>query len=73
MGLKNDDPCLARVDDDEPIFVLRAQDASIIRTIVAWLDLNPALPAAKYRNVLGLIANIRDWQISHQDRVKAAD
>lgn len=38
MGFKSDDACLAKVADDEPIFVLRAQDRLAPRAIREWAD-----------------------------------
>ena len=38
MGFKKNDPCLAKVSDDEPIFVFRAQDQIADRYVDAWAD-----------------------------------
>jgi hypothetical protein len=73
MGFKNNDRCLDKVDDDEPIFVLRAQDASMIDTILDWLRRNPGLPVDRYIEVNEHIKQTRDWQLAHPDRVKVAD
>lgn len=40
MGFKNDDRCLNKVADDEPIFVLRAQDRSAPAMIRSWVSWN---------------------------------
>lgn len=40
MGFKNDDRCLNKVADNEPIFVLRAQDQSAPWLIRQWIDRN---------------------------------
>ena len=41
MATKATDSCLAKVGDDEPIFVLRAQDQLAPRTVRLWaLDLH---------------------------------
>lgn len=40
MGFKNDDRCLNKVSDDEPIFVFRAQDTSAPLMIRQWIHLN---------------------------------
>lgn len=40
MGFKNNDRCLNKVADDEPIFVLRAQDISAPQVIRFWVELN---------------------------------
>jgi hypothetical protein len=39
MGRKKDDACLAKAGDDEPIFVLRAQDLTAPAVIGYWLEL----------------------------------
>lgn len=38
MGYKNTDACLAKVADDEPIFVLRAQDATAHWYVELWAE-----------------------------------
>jgi hypothetical protein len=73
VGYKNDDACLAKVGDDEPIFVLRAQDISMVPTIYDWLDRNPSLNDAKRTEVVEHIDRILKWQESHLDRLKSAD
>ena len=40
MGTKHDDRCLKKAGDDEPIFVLRAQDSTAPDAIQAWIDKN---------------------------------
>lgn len=67
------DRCLKNVDDDEPIFVLRAQDGSAVDTIIAWLQLNPTLSVAKYLEANDHIRRIHEWQQAHPERVKVAD
>ena len=37
MGLKHNDRCLEKVADNEPIFVLRAQDQSAPELIRRWI------------------------------------
>lgn len=39
MGLKKNDSCLKKVADDEPIFVLRAQDRFAPMLVRLWADL----------------------------------
>ena len=38
MGYKNNDSCLDAVADDEPIFVLRAQDETAAGLVDAWAE-----------------------------------
>lgn len=39
---KGDNPCIAKAGDDEPLFVLRAQDATSDGVVQAWIDANVA-------------------------------
>lgn len=39
MGFKNDDRCLDKVADDEPIFVLRAQDKFAPALVRLWVEM----------------------------------
>ena len=38
MGYRNNDACLDKVGDDEPIFVLRAQDNTAPMVVDFWAD-----------------------------------
>lgn len=40
MATKHTDSCLQKAADDEPIFVLRAQDESAAQTVVLWIARN---------------------------------
>ena len=55
MGYKNNDPCLEKVKDDEPIFVLRARDESAAVLVCLWASLND-LPDAAFAHAEGRIA-----------------
>lgn len=55
MGLKADDKCLAKAADDEPIFVLRAQDKSAPAAVRRWAsDNKPTLDREKYEEAHAL-------------------
>lgn len=63
------------IPDDEPIFILRAQDKSTPQVINQYADTSltngsPSEHAAAARRIA---TDMRDWQASHPDRVKAAD
>jgi hypothetical protein len=74
MGYKKDDRCLAKVDDDEPIFVLRAQDVSSTRAIRYWLEINRAtLPEERIAETEACMRDFDDWQRSNENRVKLPD
>jgi hypothetical protein len=40
MSTKKDSPCLLKAGDDEPIFVLRAQDKTADVALEAWIEAN---------------------------------
>lgn len=46
MGYKHTDSCLAKVADDEPIFVLRAQDTLAAELVRQWADKVEAIGGA---------------------------
>jgi hypothetical protein len=63
MGYKNDDECLKRVADDEPIFVLRAQDRSAPFLVELWATLaeNSGCGAEKVAEARAHAQRMRDW------------
>lgn len=74
MGTKNDDRCLSKVDDDEPIFVLRAQDQNAVNTIFYWLSISlTGLNPAHLIEVQNTVADFYEWQNRNPSRVKAPD
>jgi hypothetical protein len=40
MGYKNSDTCLAKAANDEMLFVLRAQDVTAPKIVLAWIAEN---------------------------------
>ena len=71
---KDEDETLDRVAEDEPIFVLRAQDASAPATILFWLIQNPHLQAtAKGMSAANTAFQMKAWQRENPARFKAAD
>jgi hypothetical protein len=74
MGFKSTDRCLAKVDEDEPIFVLRAQDATAATAIRYWLGLaHSSLTDEHKSEVLSCLRDFSEWQTAHTDRVKNPD
>lgn len=74
MGFKNSDRCLAKVDDDEPIFVLRAQDESAPERILDWIGINRrSLTEEHLREAFQCVDQFREWQLAHPERVKSPD
>jgi len=61
MATKLDDTCLEKASDDEPIFVLRAQDISSPHVIHFWLSLNPGIPEEKKREALRCASAMLKW------------
>lgn len=62
---------IARMPDDEPVFVLRAQDAAAVHAIEAWVEEASALGASEEKTVGG--EEHRDaflvWQETHATKV----
>lgn len=74
MGFKNTDRCLAKVADDEPIFVLRAQDRTSIHTIQKWMEgARETLTPEHVTEVRNCIDEFAHWQAVNPSRVKAPD
>jgi hypothetical protein len=67
--------CLGRCSDDEPIFVLRAQDRSMPAIVRVWLEiaLLHGLPYAKQDEVNALLAAAERWQRANHAVVKWPD
>ncbi len=66
MGFKHDDKCLEKVGDDEPIFVLRAQDRLAPQLVRDWLlrakAYNGNLSREKIKEAQDLADLMEDWQ-----------
>lgn len=63
MATKHTDRCLLKAADDEPIFVLRAQDklAPEIVRAWAWVAKNNGLPLEKYQEAVELAEQMERW------------
>lgn len=61
MAYKSTCKTLAKVAEDEPIFVLRAQDLTAPDTIMAWIAKNPELPKDKLAEALRCAQAMRQW------------
>lgn len=67
MGYKNNNRCLDRCDDDEPIFVLRAQDMLAPSLIRMWANLAPnlarlhGLSDQRYIEAESIADQMEDW------------
>lgn len=65
---KHNNPCIVKAHDDEPVFVIRAQDRSAQKAIHAWLNLNPQLPMDRVADALDCIAAMDEWQQKHRSK-----
>jgi hypothetical protein len=74
MSTKSNDRCLAKVDDDEPIFVLRAQDATAPSRVLDWINgARSTLSEDHLQEALGAVVAMIEWQSQHPERVKLPD
>ena len=79
-GFKNNDACLNKVADDEPIFVLRAKDA-LAPVVVEWWAFNvqkaycdngreiPDDTRAKLDEALNCAAKMRQWALRYGNKI----
>jgi hypothetical protein len=67
MGTKRTDSCLQKAGDDEPIFVLRAQDELAPDIVSEWANraLAHGSPIAKVQEARELARRMREWQAEH--------
>lgn len=62
MGFKRTDSCLKKTPDNEPIFVLRAQDESSPKVILHWMAKNfETLSIDKLREALETAIAMKAW------------
>lgn len=74
MSLKSNDLCLPKVADDEPIFVLRAQDESAPLVIAEWLRINRTTLTPEHHDAtVAALNEMCKWQLDNPTRVKKAD
>ena len=68
MAFKGDDTCLANVADDEPIFVLRAQDALAPGIVFTWATLAQfnGVPATKCAEARRVADQMVQWQVRNK-------
>ncbi|HEY1301448.1 MAG TPA: hypothetical protein VGF07_13195 [Stellaceae bacterium] len=65
--------CLGRADDDEPLFILRAQDRLAAPLVRLWADLAHRLGCPKALEAHSLADEMERWGIAHPDRLKWPD
>ena len=64
MATKSMDTCLQKAADDEPIFVLRAQDITAPAIVRMWAEmqkLHPIRAEEKIREALALADRMEQW------------
>ena len=68
---KHDCPVLANCSDDEPIFVLRGQDALAVQTVRSWINLAVkfGVPTSKIDNAKDIAMAMEEWQKSHKTKL----
>jgi hypothetical protein len=69
--LSNPESCINKAADDEPVFVLRAQDVLAATTVRLWADmaLLHGTPFEKLGEAYGLARLMDDWQAEHTAKV----
>ena len=74
-GLKNRTTCLGKAADEEPLFVLRAQDKLMPTVVRIWkeLALFHGLPYERQADCDALIRAAEHWQRIHHLSVKFPD
>jgi hypothetical protein len=66
MAFKQTCSTLKKVGDDEPIFVLRAQDESASMAVAYWLRMNPQLSVERKAEAERCIEAMVQW--SHRKK-----
>lgn len=63
MAFKNDKGLLDKIADDEPIFILRAQDVSASKIVLRWIAANSHLriDGAKVKEALKCASDMQNW------------
>lgn len=62
MAYKNTCTTLQKVADDEPIFVLRAQDVTAPQVILEWLKLNMHITPERRSEAFACIEKMESWK-----------
>lgn len=68
MSTKRDDPCLKKAGEDEPIFVLRAQDRLAPKVVRQWADAAAGcgeVPKAKIDEARATATALEEWAKAH--------
>jgi hypothetical protein len=71
--LENGRGCLGRADDDEPVFVLRAQDKIAAPLIRLWADWAEREGSPKSLDAMAIADEFERWARNHPQRMKWPD
>lgn len=66
VATRSQDKVLARVKEDEPIFVLRANDEDMYELTLIWLSKNPQIPWERKLEVLDIAQQSLKWPTRHK-------
>ncbi len=62
MATKHTSKCIKNAGDDEPLFVLRAQDYTSTATVLEWIKLNfETCPNDKLESAFKTALEMKDW------------
>lgn len=75
MSFKHDPGLLDKIGDDEPIFILRAQDIVAAAIVDEWakVALMQGSPSEKVYGAIQVATDIRAWQYKNGRKVKVPD
>jgi len=75
MAFKNDPGLLDKIGDDEPIFILRAQDKTAPDCVEDWAKgaLTAGSPSAKVYGAMQTMIDMMAWQHHNGRKVKVPD
>jgi hypothetical protein len=59
--LNDPNSTLNKAADDEPIFILRAQDMTAPQTVLEWMQRNPQIGEAKFAEARDCADAMRAW------------
>lgn len=66
---KHNSMCLQKAADDEPVFVLRAKDPTVLKLILEWIEANRNIqPKEKIDSAFNIIHEIAKWRSKNIDK-----
>lgn len=62
------------IPEDEPVFILRGQDATAVACLVRYANLHRDVGRDEFHDsVVGVITQFETWQAANPDKVKIPD